>query len=93
MPSMEEHMGARIRARRGLLGLSVEALAKRSGLPLMRLEAYEAGLRRVIPEDLFRLCDALEASPATFLAGVPDPRDGAGDGEPDVRPGGVRALA
>ena len=93
MPSMEEHMGARIKARRDLLGLSVAALAKRSGLPLMRLEAYEAGLRRVVPGDLLRLCGALETGPATFLAGVPDPRDSAEDGEPDVPPDELRALA
>ena len=92
MPSMEEHIGARIKAHRELLGLDVETLAKRSGLPLLRLEAYEAGLRRVVPGDLLRLCEALETGPATFLAGVPDPRHGAEDGEPDVRPNRPRAV-
>ena len=81
MSRLEEHMGARIKARRELMGLSEEALAKRSGLPLMRLQAYEAGLRRVISDDLFRLCKALETSPATFLAGIPDPKEGAEDSE------------
>ena len=45
--------------------------------------AYEAGLRRVIPDDLFRLCQALETSPATFLAGIPDPSSGPEGGEAD----------
>ena len=81
MAGLEEHIGARIKAHRELLGLDVETLAKRSGLPLLRLEAYEAGLRRVIPDDLFRLCKALEASPASFLTGIPDPKRDPGDSE------------
>lgn len=85
VPGLEEHMGGRIRARRELMGLSAEALAKRSGVPLMRLQAYEAGSRQVIVDDLFRLCRTLEASPATFLRGIPDPRDGAGGDEAEER--------
>jgi transcriptional regulator with XRE-family HTH domain len=72
-PGLEAHMGERIAAQRGLMGLSVEALAKRAGLPLMRVQAYEAGLRRVVAPDLLRLCDALQVGPAYFLAGVPHP--------------------
>ena len=81
MSGLEEHIGARIKARRELLGLDVGTLAKRSGVPRMRLEAYEAGQRRVIPDDLFRLCKALETSPAFFLTGIPDPKRDAGGGE------------
>lgn len=73
VPNLEEHVGKRIAARRQLLGLTLEALAARCGLPLMRLQAYEDGIRRVLPNDLIRLCQALEASPATFLNGIQDP--------------------
>lgn len=73
--SLEESMGARIAAQRGLLGLSLEALARRSGLPRMRLEAYEAGLRRVVPGDLLCLCRALDVGPGYFFAGAPGSRD------------------
>lgn len=75
-PSLEAYMGKRIAAQRALLGLSMEALAARSGLPLTRLQAYEAGLRRADPADLFRLCQALEVGPACFLDGIPDPEAG-----------------
>lgn len=77
--SLEAHMGKRIAAQRTLLGLSVEALAERAGLPLLRLQAYEASLRRVVPPDLFRLCDALGVGPACFLDGIPGPDCGGAD--------------
>lgn len=67
---IEAHMGKRIATRRGLHGWSVQALAARSGLPVMRLQAYEAGLRRVIPPDLIRLCQALDVLPSYFLDGL-----------------------
>lgn len=71
--NLEQHVGMCIATRRDLLGLTREALATRSGLPLMRLQAYEAGIRRVTPGDLIRLCQVLGASPATFLSGIPEP--------------------
>lgn len=52
------------------MGMSLEALAARSGLPLARLRVYEAGLRRVTPSDLLRPCDALQVGPACFLDGA-----------------------
>ncbi len=80
-PSLEAHMGKRIAAQRVLFGLSAEALAERAGLPLTRLQAYEAGLCRVDPVDLFRLCAALEVGPACFLDGIPDPEAGSEEDE------------
>jgi transcriptional regulator with XRE-family HTH domain len=68
---LEANMGRRLAAQRLLLGLSQEALAGRTGLPLLRLQAYEAGLRRILPPDLLRLCDALGIGPAHFLDGLP----------------------
>jgi transcriptional regulator with XRE-family HTH domain len=70
MPSLETHMSQRITAQRALLGVTVEALARRTGLPPMRLEAYEAGLRRVTASDLLRLCDALKVGPACLLGNL-----------------------
>ncbi len=82
-PSLEAHMGSRIAAQRAVLGLGVEVLAERAGLPLMRLQAYEAGLRRVTPPDLFQLCQALGVGPACFLDGIPEPQDGSEQGDQD----------
>ena len=93
--SLEERMGERIKARRELMGFTVEVLARRSGLPLMRLQAYEAGDRRVTPGDLLSLCDALGASPSTFLAGIADPQGDAEDGaakDIDAGPSRLRVL-
>ena len=66
-------MGRRLAASRAIMGLSPEALASRAGLPLARLQAYEAGLRRIPPSDLLRLCDALQVGPAALLDGLDDP--------------------
>lgn len=74
-PSLEVHVGKRIAVRRVMLGLSTEALARRTGLPLMRVQAYEAGRRRVVAPDLVRLCDALTVGPAYFLDGLPSPEN------------------
>lgn len=63
-PSLEARMGAQ----RRVMGLSMEMLAQRTGLPLMRLQAYEAGRRRVLAPDLVLLCDTLAVGPAYFLA-------------------------
>ena len=70
-------------------GLSASGLAKRSGLPLLRLQAYEAGLRRVIPPDLTRLCAALGVGPAAFLAGLPG-AEGEDKGETEDERGTAR---
>lgn len=70
MPGIEAHMGKRIAMRRSLRGWSVQTLAARAGLPVMRLQAYEAGLRRIIPPDLIRLCQALDVLPSYFLDGL-----------------------
>ena len=81
MPKLEVYTGKRITARRITMGLSVEALAKRSGLTPLRLQAYEAGTRRLIPDDLFRICNALGTGPAYFYEGAPSPDGSADEGE------------
>ena len=66
---IEAHIGERLAECRNRHGWSLETLAERSGLPVLRLQAYEAGLRRVIPPDLIRLCQALNVLPSYFLDG------------------------
>lgn len=70
---IEAHLGERIAARRNLHGWSLDALAQRSGLPVPRLQAYEAGLQRVVPPDLIHLCQALDVLPSYFLDGLAIP--------------------
>ena len=82
---IEAHIGERLAARRNLHGWSLETLAQRSGLPVLRLQAYEVGLRRVIASDLLRLCQAVDVLPSHFLDGLAMFPDASGDTPPPQR--------
>jgi transcriptional regulator with XRE-family HTH domain len=63
-------VGAEVKLRRRLAGLSACGLAERAGLPAERVSAIEAG--RIIADlaELARLAAALECDLATLLAEV-----------------------
>jgi transcriptional regulator with XRE-family HTH domain len=72
------HVGARLRYRRMLLGMSQEALAGRLGLTFQQIQKYEKGQNRVGASRLWRLAQALDAPVGYFFEDLPDaPAEGA----------------
>ena len=67
MSGIDVHVGHRIASRRRRTGWSIETLAARTGLPVMRLQAYEAGQRRVVAPDLLSLSGAFDVPPSYFF--------------------------
>ncbi len=60
------HVGARVRLRRNLLGLTLMTLAKAVGVTYQQLQKYESGVNRVGASRLFHLGRALDV-PVSFF--------------------------
>ncbi len=60
------HVGARVRLRRNLLGLTLQTLAKAVGVAYQQLQKYERGVNRVGASRLFNLGRALDV-PVSFF--------------------------
>jgi transcriptional regulator with XRE-family HTH domain len=69
-------VGHRIRETRAALGLSLEQLARLTGISAPALSLIETGKRDPRLTTLTRIADALRVAPATFIA------DGSGTAEP-----------
>ena len=65
------HVGARVRLRRNLLGLTLQTLAKAVGVTYQQLQKYERGVNRVGASRLFTLGRALEVPVAFFFDEMP----------------------
>ena len=64
------HVGARIRMRRKLLGVSQEWLADQLGLTFQQVQKYERGANRVSASKLYEIARALQTSVAYFFEGL-----------------------
>lgn len=69
---IDVHVGARLRARRKLIGSSQEALADALGLTFQQVQKYERGFNRISASKLYRAAAVLEVAPAYFFEGLPD---------------------
>ena len=69
------HVGARIRMRRKLLGVSQERLADQLGLTFQQVQKYERGANRVSASKLYEIARALQTSVAYFFDGLADTVD------------------
>ena len=82
------HVGARIRMRRKLLGVSQERLADDLGLTFQQVQKYERGANRVSASKLYEIARSLKTSIAYFFEGLADPTNpsdvGGDDGEQSV---------
>ncbi len=76
------HVGARVRLRRNLLGLTLETLAKAVGVTYQQLQKYERGVNRVGASRLFTLGRALEVPVAFFFEDLPAAAKNARGGRP-----------
>ena len=69
------HVGARIRMRRKILGVSQERLADDLGLTFQQVQKYERGANRVSASKLYEIARSLKTSIAYFFEGLADPTD------------------
>lgn len=67
---IDQHVGRRVRARRGELNLSQPALAEKVGITFQQLQKYENGKNRVSAGRLYELARALETNVPYFYQGV-----------------------
>jgi transcriptional regulator with XRE-family HTH domain len=67
------HVGARIRTRRKILGVSQEKLAESLGLTFQQVQKYERGANRVSASKLYEIASALQTQTAYFFEGLADP--------------------
>ncbi len=75
---MDLHVGARVRERRIMLGLTLQALAPLIGATNQQLHKYEKGINRIAAGRLYQIAQALDVEVAYFFEGLGT--------EHDVRP-------
>ncbi len=63
---IDVHVGARVRLRRHLLGLTLQTLAKAVGVTYQQLQKYERGVNRIGASRLFNLSRVLDV-PISFF--------------------------
>jgi transcriptional regulator with XRE-family HTH domain len=70
---VDEHLGARVRARRKALGMNQSVLAHRLGVTFQMVQRYEYGLCRISASTLYAMAFALEVPLSYFYDGLPLP--------------------
>jgi transcriptional regulator with XRE-family HTH domain len=68
--SADRHVGARIRERRIMMGLSQQQLAKMIGVTYQQAHKYERGLNRISAGRLFEIAQVLGVPVAWFFEGL-----------------------
>ena len=72
------HVGARVRLRRHLLGLTLQTLAKAVGVTYQQLQKYERGVNRIGASRLFNLSRVLDVPISFFFEDLSPAAAGAG---------------
>ncbi len=67
---VDHHVGARIRERRTMLGLSQQQLAKMIGVTYQQAHKYERGLNRISAGRLFEIAQVLDVPVSFFFEGL-----------------------
>lgn len=67
---VDDHVGARIRLRRTLLGLTQEQLAEMLAISYQQIQKYETGTNRVSAGRLFEIAQRLETDISYFFDGL-----------------------
>jgi len=80
---VDVHVGARIRARRLLIGMNQETLADKLGLTFQQVQKYEGGANRVSASRLSRIADILGVDVDYFFLGL-DGESGRADAREEV---------
>jgi transcriptional regulator with XRE-family HTH domain len=71
---VDAYVGARIRVRRSLAGMSQTQLAGRIGVTFQQVQKYERGTNRIGASRLMQICAVLEVTPAWLFEGAPGPQ-------------------
>jgi transcriptional regulator with XRE-family HTH domain len=66
------HVGARVRLRRTLLGMSQDTLGKALGLTFQQVQKYERGSNRMGSSRLFKIANILEVDISYFFTEMPE---------------------
>lgn len=69
--AIDVHVGARVRLRRTLLGLSQVKLAEALGLTFQQVQKYERGVNRIGASRLYSLSKVLDVPIAFFFEDIP----------------------
>ena len=67
---VEQHVGAQVRLRRRMLGVSQERLADQLGLTFQQVQKYERGHNRISASKLFQIAEALQTDISHFFRGI-----------------------
>ena len=67
---IDRHVGARIRERRIMLGLTLHQMAELIGLTYQQAYKYEKGINRVSSGRLYRIAQALDTDVGYFFEGT-----------------------
>lgn len=67
---VDRHVGARVRARRELMGLSQSRLAEALGLTFQQVQKYERGANRISASKLWDIAHTLKVDVAYFFDGL-----------------------
>jgi transcriptional regulator with XRE-family HTH domain len=82
---IDRHVGARVRLRRMLVGMSQEKLGAALGITFQQIQKYEKGANRIGASRLQELARILQVPPAFFFEGAPSGQASAtGFSEPDA---------
>jgi transcriptional regulator with XRE-family HTH domain len=73
---IDVHVGARVRLRRTLLGMSQERLGEALGLTFQQVQKYERGVNRIGASRLFDLARVLDVPISFFFDDMPDAMGG-----------------
>ena len=68
---IDKHVGARVRMRRMLIGMSQEKLGEALGLTFQQIQKYEKGANRISASRLQQISEALSTPLAYFFKGAP----------------------
>jgi transcriptional regulator with XRE-family HTH domain len=68
--AIDRHVGARIRERRLMLGLSQQELADAIGVTYQQAHKYERGLNRIAAGRLYEIAQALDVPISWFFDGI-----------------------
>jgi transcriptional regulator with XRE-family HTH domain len=74
----DKHVGARVRMRRLMLGMSQQKLAAGLGLTFQQVQKYEKGTNRISASRLQQIGNILQAPVSFFFEGAPQPRGAQG---------------
>lgn len=68
---VDTHVGARLRLRRTLMGLSQTELARAVGLTFQQVQKYESGANRISASRLYHIAEALDVPVSFFFDDIP----------------------